>query len=738
MLATLYNTCGGVIYLTREGSESVDTKKVIKVFEERFINMIKQKFKLLEPPFSFIEISLTFDMQASWAALILRSTTKGNHDKIPADYHLDIYGKLLHSPYQELHKKKHVNVEETDADPDHLDRTSQPTLEDDSGADNMDGSPGLTEEPLPGDNPSAGNTDNVDFSSCKSLDFPKNKKNWRENLDTKEKKAIRDIIANIHMLQPNEQMVFTPDLDQLQCWFDSRTDMDYVIDRCKTDEHMSGFAIAIKSGGKMISGINPSQQPPRRHICDLLIVSKTGRMNFCVIVADKDETNIKESISYLMITGRMLKYRLVQNWPQGVPELFIQCILCSPKAKKQMSSLEEEVVKMQKKLHDSYSNETVNFEQLQEAFANVIMWTETPLSRGSSDRFRIKFSEDQARILHDTYGGGSDRVYYTRGPPGSGKSYIAAEMYKLQPAESVYICTTKTFLKYLEHNGITGTLIQCGDDLIKEIEKEETFQNKTRIIIDDCHNFIHSKSAEHGMRKLFEMLKENEKMLLFIFADNDYQSFDKENSQKMFSCIYTLAKDVLGRLFISHQLQEVFRNKKKVASFIQFAVQDIEKEKSLHKKIQCVNIKDGDGIQCIELKYIEAYGSENGLVRYIHEMLQYYDQRDIAVLLDKSEQFEYRGLLKKCMPNQNFQSAAGFPREGIVVDSVDSFLGLDASLCIFILPSTSEDDNSLRSLANPRYRIFMASRATDKAVFVVPKIDPALIKHMKFDRFPVS
>ncbi len=424
-----------------------------------------------------------------------------------------------------------------------------------------------------------------------------------------------------------------------------------------------------------------------------------------MIVSDWNKENIMEAMKYLMITGRMMKYRLVQNWPQGVPPMFIQCSLSSPIAKTQMSlQAELESAEMQDHLH-SFSRNSFNFKTLQEALARVILLRESPLRRCASDQASIHLSAAQAQTLMKRA-----KVNYIPGAAGCGKSYVATELYKLHGAKHcVYICTTESFLKYLEFNGFSGTLIQCDHDLITAIDRG-TFQEKTCIIIDDCHNFSCSKTS---MEKLFLLLKENRQMSLFVFADNDYQSFDRQRQEDMYNCINDHTSQVLKEPLVYSPLTEVYRNTRKVVSFIQSAVQGFEKS---HYKIECTHSDDGDGVECIKAGNIWAKTARNDLVRYIHSMLPYYEPPEIAVLLDNLQASktigQYRHLLEEHMPGTTFQSAADFPRRGIIVDSVDSFLGLDASLCIFILPSTSGDVEIMRNLANPQYRVCLQEQPT--------------------------
>ncbi len=437
-----------------------------------------------------------------------------------------------------------------------------------------------------------------------------------------------------------------------------------------------------------------------------------------------------QAMQYLMVTGRMIKYRLIQNLPQGMPALRIQCALSSPDARTP-TPVEAESAKMQKQLQNASCKTSVNFKSLQRALAMVILSRESPLTRCASDQTSILLSAKQAEVL--THRG---KVNYIQGSAGCGKSWVAVELYRMHGGgNTVYICTTEPFLEFLSFNRVRGTLIQCDKDLIAEINKG-AFQSKTGIIIDDSHNFSCSRSS---MMELFLLLKACREMALFVFADNDYQSFDRDRQQAMYDCIHGLTREVLDEDPVASRLTEVYRNTRKVVSFIQSAVQGIQRS---HYKIECAHIDIGDGIECIKVGDVLANTPENDLVKYLRCMLSTHQPSDVAVFLDNSHLQETisqcKKLLTKQMPEVIFQSSVDFPRRGVIVDSVDSFLGLDASICIFILPLTSGGTESRRSLANPRYRVFLASRATHKAVFMVPQIDADLVQQMKFDRFTVS
>ncbi len=105
------------------------------------------------------------------------------------------------------------------------------------------------------------------------------------------------------------------------------------------------------------------------------------------------------------------------------------------------------------------------------------------------------------------------------------------------------------------------------------------------------------------------------------------------------------------------------------------------------------------------------------------------------------------------MPDFRLQGADLFPRKGIGVDCVESFLGLDAAVCVFVLSvkqTRKRSAHPLRklfrqwlnkldtSIYNPRYEVFLASRAIHKAVFAVPEIHQDFVRQMKFDDMQVG
>ncbi len=450
-----------------------------------------------------------------------------------------------------------------------------------------------------------------------------------------------------------------------------------------------------------------------------------------------------------MKTARMLKYQLVgQSYPNCL-NIHFRCRLARTSGgdiEHASSSFFDQVEEMEI-LFSHICKMNTDFNLLQRALAVNILSKECLLKQCVGDQTSVTLSARQAEVLMH-----KAKVNYISGPAGSGKSLIAVQLYKVHCGhKSVYICTTRQFLEYLRYNGYSGVLVQSDQDLRHEI-RTGTFRGKECIIIDDSHNFMCFRST---LKQLFHILKDHSKMSLFVFADNDYQSFDRKRQEAVYDCFHSLTREVLGQRPRVEYLTEIYRNSQKMVSFLQSAIQNAF---SGSQMITCANPEVGEGIECIRVEDLWDSTAENEFVAYLSPVLssELYRPSEIAILLDVSyteEQIDQcRHMLTQHFPQLKQQTADVFPRAGVIVDSVMSFLGLDASLCIYILPQVprkSEPRNFFKDLfreispnheadfANPHYRVFLASRATHKAVFVVPQIDADLVRQTQFDHFQV-
>ncbi len=575
----------------------------------------------------------------------------------------------------------------------------------------------------------------VEFSA--ELNWDTNKKNWDEILG-EAKKSTDEYIAACEVWEPCKPMQVTPDRNSLKNLFPS--DAEYKETISKLETKTPGFAVASRSWTSLLPDPIPLQRPPS-HLCDILTVAKGDGPNILqpniwlwVIVSRSTEQDIKRQVQYMLIVGRAIKHQLSKQ-DRGVPNLAIRCMLHSTHTEDNAGiehTLHELGIQDMQKFVCLTFNDAGTFDDVKRCIALLLLSQESLIKTCVGNEVSVKLSAQQAETLLKIK---RKKVSYVSSAPGTGKTLCGLALYRdFGRKHSVYICPTEPLLHYLRYNGCEATLVRSDEELKSVIERG-TFANKRCVIIDESHRLRCSKV---GLEKLFRIIKKGQ-MRLIVFADNSYQSFDIENQKNIQTYIHDLSMKVCG--YYPHQpiFTEIYRNTRKVVSFVQHAVEDTDSDVD----ITCENAHVGDGIQCIAMENpaSDNHGN-NGLVQYLLPLLDTrYPVTEVAVLLDSGFANEdisaVHSVLQSHLPRVTTHSAATFPREGIVVDRVERFAGLDAALCIFLL-SIGSATNQDATIENARYRVYLASRATHKAVFILPRIDADCVRLMKFDQFQVS
>ncbi len=719
LLTALSSTCGGVVYL--------NSREQIVLNEVQFSSFRLRLLALLDVFENLLEIFQDGNGR-SWATMVVRKSQEAlqcyfNYSCMKLC--IGIHGQLEHnecttdSEGLETSKIPRKNAP---------DSASKETIGD-------DGSPPSKIPKLRTDSKDETIQPAVDFSALHELNWDKNKCNWQEIL--KEANISADECINkCDIWNPRLPMQITPDRNSLSCLFLSDFECRETI--CKLETKTPGFAIVSRSWTSFLPDLGILQRPPN-HLCDFLTIATGGvllqpKICLWVVVSASNEHIIQRQIEYMFIVGRTIKHQL-SNQTRDIPNLAIRCMLHSTHL--------EDNAKIENKLQElgtqnvqdflcSELNETNTFEAVRRCIALLLLSQTSPVKTCAGNQMSVKFSAKQAQTLLEIK---SRKVSYVSCPPGTGKTLCGLALYReFGKDHSVYLCPTEPLSRYLRHNGCEAKLVRDDEELDSQI-KDGTFKNKTCVIIDESHRLRCSKA---GLGKLFNIVKRGQ-MRLIVFADNSYQSFDRENQENIETYIHDFSKKILGYYPHTPIFTEIYRNTRKVVSFLQHAVGDLQSD---NLDITCANANEGDGIHCVAMDNILDTNSDNGLVQYLRPLLHTrYLVTEVAVLLDSGYTDNDIGvicqILKRHLPSVTPQSAVEFPREGIIIDRVERFAGLDAALCIFLL-SFRKAANREATIANPRYRVYLASRATQKAVFVVPRIDADVVQHMKFDDFHVS
>ena len=465
------------------------THAVFEEFNKRLLELIETKLNALCVQISMVQVSLLLGTQRAFAAVLLKKsykTIKYPHVKAdgiwkPATFAIDKSGQIHITPVLDTHSQDCSEVESSAVSPDQGSAAS--TLPITNGQEIIPHQTDLETSASATGQVSilkdSGHTviPKVDLSTCQRLDWADNTKDWQKYVTIKEPKTD-DIISSCPMWKPMKPMKVTPCKKSIRYLFPSEKDVEETLSTVATEE--PGCAVVCRTWRFHISDSNVTEELPAGHMCDILTVTDTGSLRFWVVVDSLDEEKFHSQLDYLMTTGSMLKYQIVQKGEgDDLSNLWIECHLLplttSPSTEKSVKLRLSETQDIQAHLCDFYQD-GVGFRLLQRGLAMLILSKESPLKRCVGEHTSITLSEQQAEVLMH-----KAKVNYITGPAGSGKSYTGVFLLKMYGKDkSVYICTTKEFLEYLKFNGCTGTLVLGDEDLMREIKMEHL---KTKYVL---------------------------------------------------------------------------------------------------------------------------------------------------------------------------------------------------------------------------------------------------------------
>ncbi len=707
LMTALCNTCGGVIFLTApEGISHPDIDFDI------FNKYLGQELLQSDFPKGIAE-AYECDT-AFWGVIVVKMSERrvpysigGNELNFQIDVHRRLHCRYLTVEIDDVFEDKQEELRKSTDTPSSI--------------------PSADESNLTSELPEAASSKLPTFEGVNELRWDRNKENWPAILEPADVS-----FRPSEIWKPSSPIRVMADIRLLNNLFQSDINCSEIIEKLKTN--IPVFAIASRTWLSFLPDHDVESQPTF-HLCDILTVSEDNEVCLWVIVSDSTYQAIQTQLQYMLAVGRTIKHQILSRKKKG-PNLTIQCNLYSTDFHaNNFIERHEKYVLVQTTYEMLYSkfHEETNSDHLHQCIASLILSNENEISICVGLELSFALSENQVRTME-----ANEQVTYVSAPPGTGKTLCGIVLYrKYRKQGSVYICPTKSLLQYLRYHGCDATLIQTDDQLNTRL-KDGTFSNRKCVVIDESH---HWQCNKESWRKLFMLMKKNPDMLLFVFGDNKFQSLDSRSPHEVADWIYQLSREILHTVPNIISFSEMYRNTKKLISFLQHTALGTG---TTEMKVTYANNIDGDGLQCKEMEKLWENVPENGLVRYLRPLMGHttssghtkYQSTDVAVLLDDGYADHRIGamqqILQAQLPGITTHASDKFPREGIVVDRIENFIGLDAVRCVFLLSSKQ------RITEDPRYTIFLASRATHEAVFVVSKIDDPFAKCMKFDRLEVS
>ncbi len=725
VIKALSSSIGGVVLLCRQPGQidSIDTANVL-LFKER----LETWNRILNPSstadmFEFVPLSKT---KTIWGLVLVKAASSLDLSSSPSIDQLGFVVPVYSNATREaVSFSEESNVTSSMSNP-HI--TAATPTEQESETDSLP----LCSTP----EPTHEMTDvDIDWQLGNKIAWTTHKKNWHQYVVMDEDISLGSYIRKCatSSFAPRDPIAFSPS-HLFETLLGEEDDRNKIVEAiiAKLDS-AKAFALVSPSWLNQI-GMEELSKRPKHHVGDILVVTERGSVYLWSIVQNMG-TDDDLRRTYLMISGRLTKFLLLKGQKEK-KELRVDCYLYNL----QDNTVEEPLVQQHTR---SFFVNNVDLKVIQENLGETIVARETYLRNVTGEACGYKLSAEQWRIADKV---NNAPVTVVSGPPGSGKTLLCSHFLQEKGTytQSLYVCTNEALAAFMKSQNICSVLVVKTDaELDKAIGRGE-FKDKICITFDDVHRLSCSdRTAKH----LLNLIKRNKDVRLYVFCDNKFQCFDELKNhfpKAVERCCKRMDIDC-----VTYPLTEIHRNTRRIMSFLSAV--------SFKEDIKCLHKWEGDDVEVLGTENPLDDSPKSPLVQNILQILGLkdpgasclqYAAQDIAVLIDTDSSDQdvrrCRQTLRKYIPNVKVHSAATFPRTGIVVDVLDSFHGLDAGVCLYVLSRKKiKKQNVLeklftdncRSIYNPKYLAFLASRAIYKVIFFVPKLNAQVFKKMLFDCF---
>ena len=339
----------------------------------------------------------------------------------------------------------------------------------------------------------------------------------------------------------------------------------------------------------------------------------------------------------------------------------------------------------------------------------------------------LTLTKKQVDVFHTLC---NQRISLIEAPPGCGKSVMASCFCKRfrSHGDVLYISPSRGYAAMIDYQGIANVKVANKDADIADVIKEVHDRSYHAIIVDDIHGIL---CREERWTALLDAVFSRDVTKILLLMDSKYQDFLKHHT-----CVHVKksVKSFCEAKYLpdsSVTLTCNMRNSRKVFTFLKAQILKEPGIGLVNTDLRIGHQEDGDDV---EVKYVTKLLEDsvnNGVLLLIKDLFQNeraYEANDIIILVGgqtdgehgdetQSQAAALRDIFKKNMPDVPVHSASDVPHKGIAIDTVDAFLGMEANVCLALMPESSDN----RSHHNMHYRLFAASRGVTRVELILFK-----------------
>ena len=452
---------------------------------------------------------------------------------------------------------------------------------------------------------------------------------------------------------------------------------------------------------------------PEYHVIDLVILNE--KLPPVIVSIFESECPREEATNYCLTLGKLLKRDCctATHLGKGCLKLFFCCQLYFI-GKGFVYLQDEGCYPKDYRCPSLQTIDTVRY-----ALARILLDCQPYITNRYGNTMVRHLSSCQARILL----GRSSNVLIVASKAGCGKTVLALEVARRIKKQNgnerkvAFFCPSRglaAFVKW-QTKGL-GIFEHIQDWNARSVAEFNThsFSQYTDVIIDDAHAIpVEGEPKTWQMyNALFSSLQKCNARA-YIFLDSEMQDYRGCIPEKFLTQLRDLAEQHVKFNVIIEHLYKILRNSPRICQFCK----------------ACMGGSNMDGLSTIRQvpddavffhniqgRGINKYESKT-LISQVEDILKKpakYSEKDITILTDNQKDKTWVAEMLK--GKYETSSATQFPVKHIVVDTLETFEGLESPVILFIIPQ-SWGRGYVGSL---KYRLCVVTRAISRLEFLLP------------------
>jgi hypothetical protein len=525
------------------------------------------------------------------------------------------------------------------------------------------------------------------------------------------------------MFKMKQPIHFTPSRDILIHKYPM---IQRVLDILETD---LGAAFAITSPNMFYCFTNTATIPPSpHHVLDILTLNTHGEMLLCsVCKIEGSTTEQQDQVTYVKVLARLIKNKLLNVLSERRVG-FIVHIHISCKLYRLTSS--DHVQSSPTFIQEAFRSTSANVDVIRMGIAYLLLQKRGYLYNAVGEEISFHYSPVQIAVTLECT---QYPISIITGAPGTGKSLVLQELcWRNGKEKSLYVCSKPALAERVCYQQKADVLcVKDCQSIVEYLLHDQQYKDRTLIAIDDAQCLSWDK------RSLLQLCQVESKSLAFCLDSNFHNYREDDKSKELVKFLVNHCNEVHNMSPYQKTLIDIYRNSEVVGSYMQSG---FTAQRGMVNKATV----PGDDVRVTVVEKLYTMDETNGIINHIKKMCvgcdAVYKPEDIAILVNRRTPKDTEATVKvllrlfqKHYPDGKQQRVTPYPVRGVVIESLEGFIGIDSKVVLSPVWKESEE-----MLTKPKYRCAVSSRGVMYVEFLQQKVDSEVAIQHGLDRVPAG